>query len=376
MVKRAVNSYKDSFRGLSIEIWWLALITFINRAGTMVLPFLSLYLTEDLNLTLAQVGWIMSCFGVGSLLGSWLGGKLTDSIGYYKVMFWSLLVTGFLFIGLQYISTFYGFAIGIFLTMTVADSFRPAMFVALSAYSKPENKTRSVTLIRLAINLGFSIGPAIGGFLIFHLGYAALFWVDGITCGLAMILMLIVIKNTVKLTPEDKIEQRNLPSVYSDRSYLWFIAGLTLFAFGFLQYFSTVPYYYATAYHLPESEIGLLLGFNGLLIFIIEMPIIHYLEKKNSNALYYIFIGSILLFLSFVIFLLGHSVSLLWIGINEVCWRWIASFTEWIDFQRPGVGHLVFDRRPFLRQLREEFFLDEVNLEIPQQRFAQRVSML
>ena len=119
MVKRAVNSYKDSFRGLSIEIWWLALITFINRAGTMVLPFLSLYLTEDLNLTLAQVGWIMSCFGVGSLLGSWLGGKLTDSIGYYKVMFWSLLVTGFLFIGLQYISTFYGFAIGIFLTIPI-----------------------------------------------------------------------------------------------------------------------------------------------------------------------------------------------------------------------------------------------------------------
>ena len=58
MVKKIVNSYQDSFKGLSKEVWWLALITFINRAGTMVLPFLSLYLTEDLNLTLSQVGWI------------------------------------------------------------------------------------------------------------------------------------------------------------------------------------------------------------------------------------------------------------------------------------------------------------------------------
>ena len=69
MVKRVVNTYQDSFKGLSIEVWWLALITFINRAGTMVLPFLSLYLTEDLNLSLGQVGWIMTSFGLGSLVG-------------------------------------------------------------------------------------------------------------------------------------------------------------------------------------------------------------------------------------------------------------------------------------------------------------------
>jgi hypothetical protein len=38
--------------------------------------------------------------------------------------------------------------------MTVADMFRPAMFVSLATYSKPENRTRSLTLVRLAVNLG------------------------------------------------------------------------------------------------------------------------------------------------------------------------------------------------------------------------------
>ncbi|MBT8310858.1 MAG: MFS transporter, partial [Flavobacteriaceae bacterium] len=191
-----VKLYKDylkTFDGLSREVWWLSLITLINRAGTMVIPFLSLYLTKNMGFTLSDVGWIMSCFGLGSVAGSWLGGKLTDRIGYYHVMLFSLFSTGVLFIGLQFLSTFESICIGIFLVMLVADSFRPAMYVALSAYSKPENKTRSVTLIRLAINLGFSAGPAVGGLIIATMGYEGLFWVDGITCIIAGILLLYVL---------------------------------------------------------------------------------------------------------------------------------------------------------------------------------------
>lgn len=141
----------------------------------MVIPFLSLYLTENLKFTASNVGWIMSAFGLGSVVGTWVGGKLTDKIGFYKVMVRSLLLTGILFIALQFLNTFTSICIGIFLVMAVADTFRPAMFVAMSAYSKPENKTRSVTLIRLAINLGFSAGPAVGGLIITTIGYGGLF---------------------------------------------------------------------------------------------------------------------------------------------------------------------------------------------------------
>jgi predicted MFS family arabinose efflux permease len=74
------SKYINTFRGLSQEVWWLSLITLINRAGTMVIPFLSLYLTKSLNFTLIDVGWIMSFFGLGSVVGTWLGGKLTDKL--------------------------------------------------------------------------------------------------------------------------------------------------------------------------------------------------------------------------------------------------------------------------------------------------------
>ncbi|MBG7630055.1 MAG: MFS transporter [Bacteroidetes bacterium] len=316
MVKRAINSYKNSFRGLSKEVWWLALITFINRAGTMVLPFLSLYLTQDLNLTYSQVGWIMTSFGVGSVIGTWIGGKLTDKIGFYKVMFRSLLTTGFMFIALQYVHTFEGFLIGIFLTMTVADMFRPAMFVSLKAYSKPENQTRSLTLIRLAINLGFSFGPFLGGIIITTLSYSGLFWIDGITCIAAIFIMKLVLKEKeikqVSSTVETEVLQIT-KSVYQDKPYWLFLAVVFLMGFVFLQLFTTMPLYYKEIHSLSEVQIGLIMALNGFLIFLLEMPLIHYIEKKLLNKMKIITWSLVLFALSFVVL-----NTTMWIGILVV----------------------------------------------------------
>ena len=341
MVKRTINVYQNSFRGLSTEIWWLALITFINRAGTMVLPFMSLYLKEDLNMSLAQVGLIMSSFGVGSLAGSWLGGKLTDKIGYYKVMFWSLLTTGFMFIWLQYITTFYGFAIGIFITMTIADTFRPAMFVSLKAYSDAENQTRSLTLIRLAINLGFSFGPFLGGIIIASLGYSGLFWVDGITCIGAVILMKFVLKQKEfrKVTDADVDEtQSDSKSVYQDKPYWIFLAVVFLMGFVFLQLFTTIPLFYKEVHQLTEVQIGLLMSLNGFLIFLFEMPLIHYIENTLLDRMKIITGSLVLLALSFLV--LNFTV---WVGILIVSMLLI-TLGEMLAF--PFTNNFAMNRAP------------------------------
>ncbi len=316
MVKRTLQLYKDSFMGLSPEIWWLALITFINRAGTMIIPFLSLYLIKDLEFSLPQVGWIMSAFGVGSFLGGWIGGKLTDKIGYYKVMFWSLLLTGFLFIGLQYVTTFWGFMVAIFIIMTVADTFRPAMFVSLNAYSKPENQTRSLTLIRLAINLGFSFGPFLGGLIIAGLGYNGLFWIDGLTCILAIVVFKAVLKEKAFIKKEKEVEDINLnSSVFSDKPYWIFLVIVFLMGFTFMQLFSTMPLYYVDVYGLTEVQIGLLMSMNGIIIFLTEMPLIHKLEESSINRIKIIVFALILFAASFFVLNISVGISVLVISM-------------------------------------------------------------
>ncbi|GAA4306661.1 MFS transporter [Aestuariibaculum suncheonense] len=324
-MKALLKNYIDTFKGLSDEIWWLALITFINRAGTMVIPFLSLYLKEDLQFTISQVGWIMSAFGLGSVVGSWIGGKLTDIIGYYKVMARSLLATGVLFIALQMLNTFVSICIGIFIVMMVADAFRPAIFVALNAYSKPENKIRSLTLIRLAINLGFSAGPAIGGMIISGLGYGGLFWVDGITCLMAALVMIKVL-NPKKAKVLDDFKIENPVSAYKDSAFLVFFLAMVLFGIVFLQYFSSITIYYKDVHLLSEFEIGLILGLNGFVIFIFEMPLIKWLEHTAFTKLWLVFFGAILTGISFLILNLTSWSGVLVIGMLLV------TFGEMIAF--------------------------------------------
>jgi len=326
MIKKLYSSYLDSFRGLPVEAWWLALITLINRSGTMVIPFLSLYLTKEKDFSLGQVGWIMTAFGAGSVAGAYLGGKISDKIGPYKTMVFSLFSSGLFYILTQFAQDFWQIILMVFMVVLLADIFRPASFAALRSYTDHTNRTRSTSLIRLAINLGFSAGPAVGGYLIYTYGYHSLFWVDGITSILAMGLMILVLRPKENNPEQTSKEPQASESAYKDKEFLGFILALIFFAFAFLQYFSTIPYYYNEDYGLTEKEVGILMGFNGFLVFIIEMPVVHYFEKKKKGDLPYVYLGAILLFFSFLVLQIGHHVALLWIGMT------LMSFAEVIAF--------------------------------------------
>ena len=301
----------------------------------MVIPFLSLYLTQSLDFSLSDVGWIMALFGLGSVIGSWLGGKLTDRIGYYKVMVISLLASGVSFILLQYITTFIGFCVGVLMLMAIADMFRPAMFVALSSYSKPENRTRSITLIRLAINLGFSAGPALGGLIIFTLSYGGLFWIDGITCFIAGMLLLKIL-NPRKAKVIEQVKVVNPSEAYTDKAFMILLIGMTLFGLAFFQLLSTLPLFYKDVHHLTEAEIGLLLGLNGFLIFIFEMPLIKWLESSKNSMSKLILIGVLLTAMSFIVINLTGWIGVLVIGMV------LMSFGEMIVF--PFSNSLALNR--------------------------------
>ncbi|HLP64849.1 MFS transporter [Flavobacterium sp.] len=314
MLKRGIRKYIDNFRGFSREIWILTLVTFINRAGTMVLPFLSKYLKEDLHFSYSQVGWVMVFFGIGSMLGSWLGGKLSDKIGFYKIMIFSLFTSGLLFFALQYITSFVGLCIAMFVIMTIADMFRPAMFVSIGAYAKPENRTRALTLVRLAINLGFAAGPAFGGLIIMGIGYGGLFWVDGATCIIAILVFWLLVKEkkSIPISKEEKqLLEANRESVFKDKPFWVFLFSCVISGILFFQLFTTIPLYHKDQYNLTEFQTGLLLTLNGVLVFFLEMPIVSYIERKKLNKVKIVSIGCLMMAISMFILLINFWAGML-----------------------------------------------------------------
>lgn len=343
MFKTAFQRYINNFKGFTREVWILALITFINRAGTMVLPFLSKYLKENLDFTYSQVGWIMVSFGIGSMLGSWLGGKLSDKIGFYKIMIFSLFTSGILFFVLQYVTTFWGLCFGMFAIMAIADMFRPAMFVSLNTYAKPENRTRALTLVRLAVNLGLTAGPALGGIIIMSIGYNGLFWVDGATCILSILIFALLVKEKKNPVNPEKLNLENTPvtSVFKDKIFWIFLFVCFITAILFFQLFTTLPLYHHERFGLTEFQSGLLLSLNGILIFFFEMPIVSIFERKKTHKLQIITWGSLLMAISFFILLINTWAGILVISILFITFgeMFIFPFSNSFALSRAPKGH-------------------------------------
>ena len=109
-----------------------------------------------------------------------------------------------------------------------------------------------------------------------------------------------------------------------------------LFGFVFLQYFSTVPLYYKEGRSLSELEIGALIGFNGLLVFLIEMPLIKKLEESKYSKEILILFGFLLVGLSFVVLNFTSWIGVLVFGII------LMSFGEMIVF--PFSNAVVIER--------------------------------
>lgn len=279
----------------------------------MVTPFLSVYLTEVLDYSLKEAGIVLSMYGLGSVCGSFLGGWLTDKVGHFKVQFLSLTVGGSLYFVLLSLRQFEALMAGVFILSLVNDTLRPANSSSIASYARPENVTRAFSLNRMAINLGFSIGPALGG-LLAAISYRWLFIADGLTCILAGLFFFFYFRNLQGQPPQQTVNaiepKANARSPYSDGYFVLFAILCCCFATIFFQLLSTLPLYYRQVYTLSENKIGLLLGLNGLIVFLLEMILVYLIGDRVRKS-WLIAGGVLVLGLSFVLLNLTQHLAIL-----------------------------------------------------------------
>ncbi|MDO3644189.1 MFS transporter [Mucilaginibacter sp. L3T2-6] len=286
MLASFIQLYKNAYSGLSRNSWYLSAVMLINRSGTMVVPFMSIYCIRQLHFSIVQAGIVMTMFGAGSISGAFVGGKLTDRIGFYDLQVGALFSGGILFLVLGYQTTFLTVCIATFILSFCNESFRPANSTAIAHYSTPENKTRSYSLNRLAINIGWAVGAGLGG-LVASINYHLLFWVDGITNILAALLLLKLMPRASVVSTIKKMEEGiQKMSPYKDGIYLFFILFSTLFGMCFFQFFIMEPVFYKLNWHFSERFIGTLMALNGILIGVVEMLLVHNLEGKRHGLIY------------------------------------------------------------------------------------------
>jgi predicted MFS family arabinose efflux permease len=278
------KSYRKGFANLNSDIWLLALGMLVNRSGTMVLMFASLFLTRDKGFTLEQAGFIMAFFGAGSILGSFVGGWLTDRWKPIPVMLLSLFASGAILVFLPFLNSATGITLVIFFNAFFADMYRPANSAAIYISSTDQNRTRSISLVRLATNLGFSFGPAIGGFLALWYGYVFVFLLDSITSLAACMVLFFAFRGRLNFGRPMKESVASADagiSAYRDFPYLFFAVLVAIYGTCFFQLFASMPQYFKLECGYSEDLIGLLLALNGAVVVIAEMPVVSRLEANR-----------------------------------------------------------------------------------------------
>jgi predicted MFS family arabinose efflux permease len=302
MLTATINLYKNAYTGVNRRMWLLAVVMLINRSGTMVLPFMTLY-CKHIGYSTKQAGYVVAIYGIGSLIGAFIGGKISDRFGFYYTQFFALLCGGILFLTLGQMNTYFSICVCTFFLSMVNESFRPANATAIAHYSTPENRTQAFSIIRLAINLGWGVGGALGG-LLASINYHLLFWVDGCTNIIAAFLLIWLMPH-VSLAQQKNISKTRVikekaKSAHADKTFMYFIGLKFLFAFCFFQLFTTIPLYFKEGLHINEFWIGALLAMNGLIIAIFEMVIVFKLEGRRPYLRFMTY-GTVIMGISFFI---------------------------------------------------------------------------
>ena len=290
MINSTINLYKKAYADLPRKMWLLSFVMLINRSGSMVLAFMTLY-CHHIGFTMLQGGFVVAIYGMGSLVGAFAGGKISDLFGFYYTQFCSLFIGGILFMVLGKMTSYEAICICTFFLSMVNEAFRPANATAIAFYSLPQNRTQSFSLVRLAINIGWGIGSALGG-LLASINYQLLFWVDGCTNIFAAFLLLAILPK-ISLAQQLKNTKQKLSanitnikeSPYRDKIFLVFLVLQFIFAICFFQLFTTVPLYFKEELKLNEFSIGVVMGLNGLIIALVEMVIVFKLEGRRPYLL-------------------------------------------------------------------------------------------
>jgi len=301
-----------TIRRLPPAAWILLAGTFINRFGAFILIFLVLYLT-DKGYSGTQAGLALSIYGMGQMVAATLGGHLADRVGRRTTIVGSMYTAAIAMVLLYHAESLWAIILLTGVVGATAEMYRPAAAALLTDFSAPGERVTVFATYRLAVNLGFMLGPAVGGFLA-ERSFAWLFYGDALTC---------IVFATLAWTTlpggrgaSDHISLRKAwATILGDRVFVRFLIASTLVIMMFFQPASGWALQ-VKAWGHSTSVYGMLLSLNGLLVLLFELPITTL--TRNRSARHVIALGYAVMGIGFGLTVFAATAPLL--ALTVVIW--------------------------------------------------------
>jgi MFS family permease len=299
---------RESIRAMPRVAWVLFAGSFVNRLGTFVLPFTTLYLTTVRHYSAPEAGVAIAAYGLGGLTAQAVGGLIADRLGRRNAISISMFGAAALTVALWQatsLAAIYPLMVGLGAS---AELYRPASGALIADLLPSDQRVTAFTLYRLAVNIGWAAGLALGGIIIEH-STAALFLGDAATSLAFGVISLVALPHGTRTA---KHEEAHLPtarrSILDDRGFLLFLGAVLFSAIVYSQNASTFPLHLHDAGHRP-STFGLLQALNGVLIVVFELPIIAWTQRHARTSM--IALGQGLIGLGFFTLLVAERTPLL-----------------------------------------------------------------
>jgi len=277
-----MNPYKG-LKDLPHDMWALFFTSLINRSGTMVIPFLALYLTKKIGVTPTEAGTALLVYGAAAFIAAPITGKLSDKLGALKIMKFALFGSGLLFFAYSFIENYNWILVATFVLAAVNEAFRPANLSLIMEIVAPPQRRMAFALNRLAINAGMSIGPVIGGFLTL-IDYHYLFYANAIASIAAGIYFSSVkwssLSSEKAVEPiEDKLRVKF--AILNDKYFLFFLLAVVPANLVFFQHLGALPLYIVDDLGYTTAAFGLFGSINTILIIIVEVPLNNWMNNVS-----------------------------------------------------------------------------------------------
>lgn len=300
-------SLRRNIRAMPGSAWVLFAGSFVNRLGTFVLPFITLYLTRR-GFSPPQAGLAIAAYGLGGLLAQAFGGLLADRIGRRNAIALSMASTGALTLALWRADTLaliYPLMFGI---GCMGELHRPASGALIADLLPSEQRVTAFTLYRLAVNVGWAGGLALGG-LLAERSFDYLFVGDAATSIVFGVISLVALPHGTRTA---RHEEAHLPtaraSILADRGFLLFLAAVLITGAVYSQNVSTMPLHIRDAGYAP-STYGFLQSLNGVIVVLFELPVIAWTQRHDRLRV--VALGHLLIGLAFASLLFARTLPLL-----------------------------------------------------------------
>lgn len=302
----------------------LCLGTLINRIGGLMIIFLAIYVKEELDFGVKFAAWTVGAFGFGSMASSLVGGHLADSIGRRTVMLIAQFGSAAVLVAFPYLSSKAGIVVGVVVFAFITDMYRPAAHAMISDLVEPLRRPEAFGLMYLAINLGFSMAPPLGGFLADR-SYRLLFWFDAVTAAIYGLIILFGIRETLGASdssddadkkPADRIGALDaLVRITSNVPFMVFCAATLLIAMVYMQGLSTLPLHLDNL-GFTKSQYGRVMMVNGIMIVILQLPLVAVTRRMHR---------AVVMAVAAVVTGIGFAMT----GISVTMWHAMLAVSVW-----------------------------------------------